>query len=152
MFRNRGKAEEIGFLSIIIGYGAALVGVPVLASLILMLMQAMFGTSIISGAGLGRAGEVVMGWITAAQSSWALSWTGVPVSAPMVWLARRRNWCGWGTAMVAGALTAMLVFGAMGTNPLQVLPALGPPSAMIGLVFWMMIRVLHPKVFLPARS
>lgn len=141
-------SRRITWWACALGYVVTLVGVPVLAACVrLMAIWALKGSGITRTA-IGPAlkyGESVTELL---MYSYVMAWTGALLSVPVVIWARWAGWFGWGTAMLTGVGVAVIVFGVLdAAPPFEVIGELGLPSALLGLAFWITVRLIRPQAF-----
>lgn len=146
-----GAARAITWWSCLAGYFAILVGVPALAQAIHSLARFLFSGSGITQTAAGPALEIVETQIGTLARSFMVSWQGIPVSIPFVILARRYDMFGWATAAITGILVLFIVIGGVHGFGIEAVFFI-PGSVVLGLAFWLTIRLIHPEAFHPRLS
>lgn len=144
------RTLEIGWPACLLGYLMIIPGVPAVAGTIYQVVIWLFKGSGVTHTMAGPTLQTGEFLLMALTYSWIASWLGILVSIPIVVLARARGWFGWATAALTGAVEAFvllsLFFGARWDAELLQL-CLG--GAILGLSFWLVVRVMHPSVWKP---
>lgn len=148
------QTRQIRFWACLIGYAVALLGVPFLARQAVGLAHLLPGALLVSASGEGTVGDL-FGYLAfvvqALGKSTEISWMGALLSVPVVVWAQHKGWFGFGTAMLTGiGVLVPVAFGMLDGNleETAVLTLyLALPSALLGLAFWITVRVICPGAF-----
>lgn len=145
---DRDLGHHIRWWHCLLGYLSIVAVVPLFAAAILALAVAMLKGSGITHTPIGpflQHGEMML---EALAFSYIASWSGILASIPVVIWARASGAFGWGTAMITGAVISLIILPVFyGFEVIMVLALLAFPSSLLGLAFWITVRLLAPRAF-----
>ncbi|MHA3913333.1 hypothetical protein [Halovulum sp. GXIMD14793] len=132
----------------LIGYIVILAGVPVGAGLLHEAAKLLLNDTGITRTAIGPALQYAEAVVEMLGFSYLAAWVGAIVSLPFVIWARKTALFGWGTAIVTGVAVAYLVLWWLYEFTLQrITEDMILPSAILGLVFWVTVRLITPRAF-----
>ena len=139
---------RITWWSCALGYAVCLGGVPLAASVVYWLAVELLNDTGITRTAIGPALQYAERVVEYLMYSFIAAYMGAALSVPVVIWARLRGWFGWGTAMLTGVGVAIVVLGLLFQMDMaKILVELTLPSALLGLSFWITVRVIHPQAF-----
>ena len=145
------QTHSIRLVECIVGYIVILAVMPLLARLAFLATGWMFKGSGVTRTSAGPALAYGHQMLENLSMSFLFSWMGCILSIPIVLAARRFGWFGIIPAMATGVLVMLVVFGFPFAGFIQDVPSLladlGLPSALLGLSFWLTVRLLRPSAF-----
>lgn len=142
------RSRRITWWSCGLGYLITLAGVPMVAGAVMALAVAMLGGSGITHTPIGPALQYAERTVQYLMYSIGAAYIGAILSVPVVIWARLLGWFGWATAALTGIAVGWLVIEAPSGNlSMAFLLKLGPPCAILGLAFWLTVRLIHPSAF-----
>lgn len=140
--------KKITWWSCLTGYVVSLVGLPLLAAVIAWVASFTLKGTGITHTFLGPALQALESLLERLILSVVASWTGALMSIPVVYWARAKGWFGWGTAMLTGVAVCLISLTLIyGFSFLETLYVMSLPSALLGLGFWITVRLIHPSAF-----
>jgi|GEM_PF-4738291 len=145
IFRTSPTASRrITWWACALGYLITLVGVPLLAGAVMQIAIFTLKGTGITRTFIGPALQFGELMVTLLTYSIIASYIGAIVSIPVVIWARWKGWFGWGTAALTGVGVGGLVL-SIGFSMQQELGRFVLPCAILGLAFWITVRLIHPS-------
>jgi len=142
------NTAAITWWSCVIGYVVILAVLPLVAYGLQLLTTYLFSGSGITRSAIGPAAIYGHSFLYVVSLSPMVSWSGALVSIPFVYLARRYAVAGWGTAIATALIEAFVILPTAYDMPIDfVVTAAALPSALLGLTFWLTVRLIHPGAF-----
>lgn len=145
---DRAKGGHIRWWHCLLGYLCIVVVVPTLAAATLAIATILLKGTGVTHTSLGpvlQHGEMILEMLT---YSYFASWSGILASVPVVVWARATGFFGWGTAMITGAVLALIILPIFYQFPFWgVLGGFAFPSSLLGLSFWITVRLLARRAF-----